>query len=141
MQPGITTEEIDRLVHEAIVRHNAYPSPLLYPSEFGSKYPKSVCTSVNNVVCHGIPDDIPLQEGDTLNIDVTVYRNGFHGDCSATYPVGQVSPKATRLMKAAKEGLDAGINACGPGKLISNIGRAIQYALQFLFLFYALDAV
>lgn len=87
---------------------------------------------MNNVVCHGIPDDIPLQEGDTLNIDVTVFRNGFHGDCSATYAVGEVSPKAHRLMKAAKEGLEAGIGACAPGQLLSNIGRAIQYACTLI---------
>jgi methionine aminopeptidase len=83
IKPGVTTEEIDRAVHQMIVDNGAYPSPLNY-----GKFPKSVCTSVNEVVCHGIPDDRQLQDGDILNVDVTVYLNGYHGDTSRMYYVG-----------------------------------------------------
>jgi hypothetical protein len=83
IKPGVTTEEVDRAVHKMIVDNGAYPSPLNY-----GKFPKSVCTSVNEVVCHGIPDDRPLQDGDILNVDVTVYLNGYHGDTSRMYHVG-----------------------------------------------------
>lgn len=83
IKPGVTTEEIDRAVHQMIIDNGAYPSPLNY-----GKFPKSVCTSVNEVVCHGIPDDRQLQDGDILNVDVTVYLNGYHGDTSRMYYVG-----------------------------------------------------
>lgn len=131
-QPGITTDEIDRLVFEKIVSVGAYPSPLGYMN-----FPKSVCTSVNNIVCHGIPDDTPLRSGDIINVDVTVYRNGFHGDCSATFPVGQVADSAARIIRAAKEGLMAGIKVCGPGKPVADIGAAIQFVFA-LFEVYSL---
>jgi len=86
LQPGVTTDWIDEQVHAAIVASGAYPSPLLYEG-----FPKSLCTSVNEVVCHGIPDSTVLLEGDIVNLDVTVYLNGFHGDCSATFIVGNKS--------------------------------------------------
>jgi methionine aminopeptidase len=104
VQPGVTTDAIDQAVHDMIVSRGAYPSPLNY-----GKFPKSVCTSVNECVCHGIPDDRPLQKGDIINIDVTVYLDGHHGDTSRMFYVGEVSPKARALCDATKEALDAAI--------------------------------
>jgi methionyl aminopeptidase len=121
VRPGITTEEIDRAVHAMIIDAGAYPSPLNYGG-----FPKSVCTSVNECICHGIPDSRALQEGDILNIDVTVYLKGYHGDASGMFTVGQVSEAAQRLCKATTEALMAGISVCGPGVRFSAIGNAIQ---------------
>lgn len=121
VRPGITTDEIDRAVHSMIVNAGAYPSPLNYGG-----FPKSVCTSVNECICHGIPDSRVLQEGDILNIDVTVYLHGYHGDTSRMFTVGQVSEAAKRLCKATTEALMAGIDVCGPGVRFSAIGNAIQ---------------
>ncbi|KNE58461.1 methionine aminopeptidase, type I [Allomyces macrogynus ATCC 38327] len=118
---GATTAAIDAAVHAAVVNAGAYPSPLLYQGSF----PKSICTSVNNVMAHGIPDEHPLQAGDILNIDVTVYLNGFHGDCSAMFAVGQIDQASTDLIAATRSALDAAIAACEPGAPFSVIADAI----------------
>lgn len=97
---GVTTDEIDRIVHEAAIERDCYPSPLNYYN-----FPKSCCTSVNEVICHGIPDTRPLQDGDICNVDVTVYHNGFHGDLNETFFVGNVSEKHKNLVKVTYESL------------------------------------
>ncbi|KAE9539389.1 hypothetical protein AGLY_004641 [Aphis glycines] len=123
---GTTTDDLDRFVHDLIIDNNAYPSPLNY-----RWFKKSVCTSVNNVVCHGVPDDRPLVDGDLISVDVSVYLNGFHGDCAATYCVGDVDEPGRKLAKVAEKCTYAGIEACGPGKSFADIGRAIElYARQ-----------
>lgn len=119
--PGVTTDEIDALVHEECLRRGVYPSTLNYRG-----FPKSLCTSVNEVICHGIPDDRPLRNGDIVNLDITVFGEGVHGDTSATFPVGVVDEASARLMQAALESLWAGIAAIRPGRPISDIGRAIE---------------
>ncbi|XP_078661531.1 uncharacterized protein LOC144905663 [Branchiostoma floridae x Branchiostoma belcheri] len=121
LQVGMTTDEIDRLVHESTVSHGAYPSPLNYGG-----YPKSVCTSVNNVACHGIPDSRPLQNGDIINIDVTVYYNGFHGDTSETFLVGNVDEAGCTLVDVARRCRDKAITVCSPGTQFCEIGRTIS---------------
>jgi len=119
--PGVTTEEIDAAVHGWAIEAGAYPSPLNY-----GRFPKSVCTSVNECMCHGIPDSRPLRPGDILNIDVTVYLDGYHGDCSNMFTVGKTSDEARRLIDANREALDAAIAVCGPGVKFSEIGAAIE---------------
>lgn len=121
MKVGMTTDEIDKLAHEVIVANNAYPSPLFYRG-----FPKSICTSVNNVACHGIPDDRPLEDGDMITVDVTVYYSGYHGDCAETYAVGNVDESGKLLIKAAKQCRDAAISACSPGKPFSVIGKTVS---------------
>jgi methionyl aminopeptidase len=101
---GVTTDEIDRIVHEATIERNAYPSPLNYRG-----FPKSCCTSVNEVICHGIPDSRPLQDGDILNIDISVYYEGMHGDVNDTFLIGNVDEKGKLLVQATKEALDKAI--------------------------------
>ncbi|XP_069839024.1 methionine aminopeptidase 1D, mitochondrial isoform X4 [Dendropsophus ebraccatus] len=118
---GITTEEIDAFVHQNIISRNAYPSPLGYGG-----FPKSVCTSVNNVVCHGIPDSRPLEDGDIINIDVTVYSGGYHGDTSETFLVGNVDENGQKLVKTARRCRDEAIAACKPGAPFSVIGNTIS---------------
>jgi len=119
--PGITTEELDAVCHEACVRAGGYPSPLNY-----NGYPKSLCTSVNEIICHGIPDSRVLQDGDIVNLDVTLYREGVHGDTNATWCVGTVDEESQRLVRVTRECLEKGIAAVRPGHPISDIGRAIQ---------------
>lgn len=97
---GVTTDEVDRVVHEACIERDCYPSPLNYYN-----FPKSCCTSVNEVICHGIPDMRPLQDGDLCNVDVTVYYQGFHGDLNETFFVGNVSEKHKNLVKVTYESL------------------------------------
>lgn len=121
VRPGITTDEIDRVVHELSVEAGGYPSPLNYRG-----YPKSVCTSVNEVICHGIPDSRPLADGDIINIDVTLYRDGVHGDTSATFLVGDVDEASTSLVQVTLESLNLAIDAVTPGGPVSDIGRAIE---------------
>ncbi|CAB3256475.1 unnamed protein product [Arctia plantaginis] len=121
IQPGITTDDIDELAHKLSIESRAYPSPLHY-----SGFPKSVCTSVNNVVVHGIPDLRPLQDGDIVNVDITVFLDGFHGDCSKTFLVGDVDDRGVELVKVSEECLNIGIQACGPGVPFSHIGYKIQ---------------
>lgn len=112
-KPGITTDEIDRLAHEEMLEHNAYPSPLNYMG-----FPKSICTSVNNVACHGIPDSYVLRDGDTISIDVSLFLDGVHGDnCGAT-TVGTPDPEQVRLIAATREAVDKAIAVCGPGRLV-----------------------
>lgn len=121
VRPGITTDEIDKAVHKMIIDAGAYPSPLNY-----GKFPKSVCTSVNECVCHGIPDMRPLVDGDILNIDVTVYLDGYHGDTSRMFYVGTVDPAAKQLCEVTESALLEAIKLCGPGVPYSAIGRKIQ---------------
>jgi methionyl aminopeptidase len=121
VRAGITTDGIDELAHAEIVRLGGYPSPLNYRG-----FPKSICTSVNEVICHGIPDSRPLEDGDIVNLDVTVYLDGMHGDCSATFLVGEVDAEGRRLVQVARECLHEGIAAVRPGRPISDIGRAIE---------------
>ncbi|UUX49713.1 type I methionyl aminopeptidase [Nisaea acidiphila] len=121
VQPGVTTEELDRLCHEFILEHGATPAPLGYKG-----FPKSICTSINHVVCHGIPGPRKLENGDILNIDVTVILNGWHGDTSRMYGVGKVSVKAKRLMDITYESLMRGIEVVKPGATLGDIGYAIQ---------------
>ena len=119
--PGVTTDHLDALAHQAFVDRGAYPSTLNYHG-----YPKSICTSVNEVICHGIPDDRPLEDGDILNIDVTAYLDGVHGDTSAMFLVGDVDAESRRLVDVTRQCRAAGIAAVRPGRPISDIGRAIE---------------
>mmetsp|Transcript_47860 Transcript_47860/g.94803 ORF Transcript_47860/g.94803 Transcript_47860/m.94803 type:complete len:400 (+) Transcript_47860:36-1235(+) len=119
---GATGDEIDRVVHEATIERGAYPSPLNYHC-----FPKSVCTSVNEVICHGIPDLRPLQDGDIVNIDISVYKDGFHADLNETFLVGKsVSDDSVRLVKCAYEALGAAIALVKPGTLYRDLGEAIN---------------
>jgi methionyl aminopeptidase len=125
--PGVTTDELDRVGHEYMLDHGAYPSPLGY-----RKFPKSLCTSVNEVICHGIPDDRPLQDGDIVNIDITAYIGGVHGDTDATYLCGDVDEESRLLVERTHEAMMRGIKASKPGREINVIGRVIQsYAKRF----------
>ncbi|XP_070701378.1 methionine aminopeptidase 1D, mitochondrial [Pempheris klunzingeri] len=121
LRVGITTDEIDFIVHQETIKHNAYPSPLRYGG-----FPKSVCTSVNNVVCHGIPDCRQLQDGDIINIDVTVYLDGYHGDTSETFFIGDVDEVGRRLVETARHCRDEAIAACKPGAQLCVIGNTIS---------------
>lgn len=119
--PGVTTDELDAIAHEECLRNGAYPSPLNYHG-----YPKSICTSVNEVICHGIPDTRPLVDGDIVNLDITVFIGGVHGDTNAMFPVGTVDQESIRLIEVTRECLALGIGAVVPGRPISDIGRAIE---------------
>jgi methionyl aminopeptidase len=121
LRPGITTDEIDRIVHEGYVARGGYPSTLGYHG-----FRKSLCTSVNEVILHGIPDDRPLEDGDVVNLDVTIYLDGVHGDCSATFPVGRVDEASQRLLRVTRECMELGIAAVKPGLPVNVIGRAIE---------------
>jgi len=121
LEPGISTNKIDELARELILIHNGYPSPLNFQG-----YPKSTCTSVNNIAAHGIPDRRLLESGDILSIDVTVYLDGFHGDCSETFLIGDVDEYGITLANVTKECVEKGIEACGPGKWIRGIGHVIH---------------
>lgn len=121
VRPGVTTDAIDAAVHEAYIARGGYPSTLNYHG-----YPKSLCTSVNEVILHGIPDSRALEDGDIVNLDVTIYLEGVHGDCSATYLVGDVDEASQRLVRVTRECLELGIAAVKPGRRVSEIGRAIE---------------
>ena len=121
VQPGVTTETLDRLAFEFAMDHRAYPAPLSYRG-----YRKSICTSINHVVCHGIPDEKPLRDGDIVNIDVTLIVDGWHGDSSRMYNVGQVPRRAERLVEVTYEALMRGIAMVKPGNTTGDIGAAIQ---------------
>ncbi len=121
IQPGITTGDIDCWVHEYTLAHNAVPAPLNYRG-----FPKSVCTSINEVVCHGIPDGTVLQEGDILNVDVTSILDGYYGDASRMFLIGEVSETAQKLVEVTKECLKLGIAQVKPGNMLGDIGHAIQ---------------
>lgn len=118
---GVTTDEIDAFVHDKIISLKAYPSPLRYAG-----FPKSVCTSVNNVACHGIPDDRKLLNGDIINIDITLFYKYYHGDCSKTFLVGNVDEIGKYLVKSTEECLYGAIQQCGPEKEFCNIGQFID---------------
>lgn len=125
--PGVTTDELDRVGHEFIVSQGAYPSTLGYRS-----YPKSLCSSVNEVICHGIPDDRPLENGDIVNIDITAYIGGVHGDTNKTYLVGDVDEESRLLVERTLEATLRAIRAVKPGRQINVIGRVIEaYAQRF----------
>ncbi len=125
--PGVTTDELDRIAHEFMIDHGAYPSALNYRG-----YPKSICTSVNEVICHGIPDERPLEDGDIVKIDVTAYKNGVHGDNCATYFCGNVDEASRLLTDRTREAMNRGIKAVRPGRPVSVIGRVIEsYAKRF----------
>ena len=121
VKPGITTDDIDVFVHELTVANGAYPSPLNYHG-----YPKSVCTSVNEVICHGIPDSTVLREGDIINLDVTCFIDGVHGDTNATFFVGDVDDTSRKLVRVTEECMWRGIEAVKPDRPLSDIGRAIE---------------
>ncbi len=125
--PGVSTDEIDRVVHEFLLDHGAYPSPLGYRG-----FPKSVCTSVNEVICHGIPDARPLEDGDIVNLDITAYLDGVHGDTDATYLVGDVDEESRLLVDRTRMAMLRGVGAVAPGRPINVIGRVIEaYARRF----------
>jgi methionyl aminopeptidase len=124
---GGTTDELDKLAHEYIVSQGAYPSTLGYRG-----FPKSCCTSINEVICHGIPDDTVLQDGDIMNVDITAFKDGFHGDSNATFLIGNVSKDVADLVERTKEALDRAIAVVMPGRPINVIGRTIEsYAKRF----------
>ena len=121
VQPGISTDKIDRICYEFINDHDAYSAPLYYRG-----FPKSCCTSTNHVVCHGIPSDKILKEGDIVNVDVTAFKDGWHGDTSRTFNVGEVSVKAKKLIKATYESMMKAINIVKDGVYLGDIGSVIQ---------------
>jgi methionyl aminopeptidase len=126
VRPGVTTEELDRICHDYIVNvQGAIPAPLNYRG-----YPKSICTSVNHQVCHGIPSSKRLKNGDIVNIDITVIKDGFHGDTSQMFFIGEPSVLARRLVRVTREALDLGIQAVRPGVHLGDIGHAIQQYVE-----------
>jgi methionyl aminopeptidase len=131
IEPGVTTDELDRIGHEYMCDHGVYPSTLSYRG-----FPKSLCTSVNEVICHGIPDSTVLTDGDIVNVDITCFLTmdglGVHGDTDATYPVGTVDEESRLLLDRTREALNRGIKAIAPGRQINVIGRVIEaYAKRF----------
>ena len=129
VREGITTDALDAIAHEACIKRGAYPSPLNYRD-----FPKSLCTSVNEVICHGIPDSRALQGGDIVNLDVTAYIDGMHGDTNATFAVGKIDAESEQLVKVTRECMMVGIAAVKPGRPVSDIGRAIEvHAAKFGF--------
>jgi len=123
----VTTDELDRVVHEFLCDHGAYPSTLGY-----KHFPKSCCTSLNEVICHGIPDSTVIEDGDIVNVDVTAYLGGVHGDTNATFLAGNVSEEAQLLVERTREATMRGIKAVAPGRPINVIGRVISaYAKRF----------
>ncbi|MBN2419714.1 MAG: type I methionyl aminopeptidase [Deltaproteobacteria bacterium] len=121
IRPGVKTDDINTMVHEFTIKNGAIPAPLNYRG-----YPKSVCISINEVVCHGIPGERVLEEGDIVNIDVTPILDGYYADCNKTYLVGNVSPDARKIANVARESLKAGMSMIMPDKTIGDIGWAIQ---------------
>ena len=127
VEPGVTTDRLDRIGHEFLLDHGAYPSTLGYRG-----FPKSLCTSLNEVICHGIPDSTVVQDGDIVNIDITAYIGGVHGDNNATFLAGDVDEESRLLVERTKESLDRAIKAVKPGREINVIGRVIEkYAARF----------
>ena len=125
--PGVTTDELDRVGHEFLCDHGAYPSTLGYRG-----YPKSLCTSLNEVICHGIPDDTVIADGDIVNIDITGFIGGVHGDTNATFLAGEVDEEARLLVERTHEAMMRGIRAVAPGRPLNAIGRVIEsYARRF----------
>jgi methionyl aminopeptidase len=127
VEPGVTTDYLDEVGHDFLVSHGAYPSTLGY-----KKYPKSLCTSLNEVICHGIPDDTVVGDGDIVNIDITGYLNGVHGDTNATFLAGNVDEESRLLVERTHEAMMRGIKAVAPGRPLNVIGRVIEaYARRF----------
>ena len=125
--PGVTTDELDRVGHDFLVAHDAYPSTLGYRG-----YPKSLCTSLNDVICHGIPDDTVVRDGDIVNIDITAFIGGVHGDTNATFLAGDVDEESRLLVERTHEAMMRGIRAVAPGRRLNAIGRVIEsYARRF----------
>jgi methionyl aminopeptidase len=125
--PGVTTDELDRIGHDFLIDHGAYPSTLGYKG-----YPKSLCTSINEVICHGIPDDTVLRDGDIVNVDITAYIGGVHGDTDATYLVGDVDEESRLLVERTHEATMRAIKAVAPGRQLNVVGRVIEaYAKRF----------
>jgi methionyl aminopeptidase len=125
--PGVTTDEVDRVVHEFLVDHGAYPSTLGYKG-----FPKSCCTSINEVICHGIPDTTVIQDGDIVNIDVTAFIGGVHGDTNATFLAGDVAAEDRLLVERTREAMMRAIKAVRPGRELNVVGRVIEsYAKRF----------
>ena len=119
--PGVTTDHIDAVVHDVLIENGAYPSTLGYLG-----FEKSCCTSLNEVICHGIPDSTVMEAGDILNVDVTAYLDGVHGDCNATFLVGDVHPRAHELVETAHAAMMRGIKVARPGREVNVIGRVIE---------------
>src|ERR1700689_533114 len=125
--PGVTTDELDRVGHEFLCDHGAYPSTLGYRG-----YPKSLCTSLNEVICHGIPDDTVISDGDIVNVDITAYIGGVHGDTNATFLAGDVAEESRLLVERTHEAMMRGIRAVAPGRSLNVVGRVIEsYAKRF----------
>jgi methionyl aminopeptidase len=127
VRPGVTTDELDRIGHDFLIERGAYPSTLGYKG-----YPKSLCTSINEVICHGIPDDTVLREGDIVNVDITAYIGGVHGDTDATFLVGEVDEESRLLVERTREAMMRSIKAVVPGRQLNVVGRVIEaYAKRF----------
>ncbi len=127
VEPGVTTDELDRIGHEFLCDHGAYPSTLGYRG-----FPKSLCTSLNEVICHGIPDDTVIADGDIVNVDITAFLNGVHGDTNATFLAGAVDEESRLLVERTHEAMMRGIRAVAPGRPLNAIGRVIEsYARRF----------
>jgi methionyl aminopeptidase len=125
--PGVTTDELDRVGHEFLVRRGAYPSTLGYRG-----YPKSLCTSLNEVICHGIPDDTVIEDGDIVNVDITAFIGGVHGDTNATFLAGQADEESRLLVERTHEAMMRGVRAVAPGRQLNVVGRVIEsYARRF----------
>jgi methionyl aminopeptidase len=125
--PGVTTDELDRIGHEFLCDHGAYPSTLGYRG-----FPKSLCTSLNEVICHGIPDDTVIADGDIVNIDITAFINGVHGDTNATFLAGEASEEDRLLVERTREAMMRGIRSVAPGRPLNAVGRVIEsYAKRF----------
>ena len=125
--PGVTTDELDRVGHEFLVSHGAYPSTLGYRG-----YPKSLCTSLNEVICHGIPDDTVIENGDIVNVDITAFIGGVHGDTNATFLAGEVDEESRLLVERTYEAMMRGVRAVTPGRQLNVVGRVIEsYARRF----------
>ncbi len=127
VEPGVTTDELDRIGHEFLIGHDAYPSTLGYRG-----FPKSLCTSLNEVICHGIPDDTVVADGDIVNVDITAFIDGVHGDTNATFPAGTVTEESALLIERTREAMMRGIRAVAPGRPLNAVGRVIEsYARRF----------
>jgi methionyl aminopeptidase len=127
VRPGVTTDELDGIGHQYLVDHGAYPSTLGYRG-----YPKSLCSSINEVICHGIPDSTVIREGDIVNIDITAYIGGVHGDTNATFLAGEVDEESRLLVERTRQAMLRGVRAVKPGRAVNVIGRVIEaYASRF----------
>jgi len=127
VRPGVTTDDLDRIGHEFMLDHGAYPSTLGYPGSAGRPpFPKSICTSVNEVICHGVPDDTVIEDGDIVKVDITAFLNGVHGDNCGTFIAGEGSERSRELVEIAREATMRGINAARVGREVNVIGRVIE---------------